>query len=44
VLRCCLPLLIVATALDLTKAGLPRDFVQSEQISLFRIIVLATHR
>jgi peptide/nickel transport system permease protein len=37
-----LPLLIVLAALDLTKLGLPRDFVQSEEISLFRIIVLAT--
>lgn len=37
-----LPLLIVLAALDLTKLGLPRDFIQSEQISLFRIIVLAT--
>jgi peptide/nickel transport system permease protein len=37
-----LPLLIVLAALDLTKLGLPRAFVQSDQISLFRIIVLAT--
>lgn len=37
-----LPLLIVLAALDLTKLGLPGDFVQSEKISLFRIIVLAT--
>jgi len=37
-----LPLLIVLAALDLSKLGLPRDFVQSEQISLFRIVVLAT--
>ena len=37
-----LPLLIVLAALDLTKLGLPRDFVQSEQISLFRIAMLAT--
>jgi peptide/nickel transport system permease protein len=37
-----LPLLIVLAALDLTKLGLPKNFVQSEQISLFRIIVLVT--
>ena len=37
-----LPLLIVLAALDLSKLGLPRDFVQSEQICLFRIVVLAT--
>jgi peptide/nickel transport system permease protein len=37
-----LPLLIVLAALDLTKLGLPRDFAQSEHISLFRIVVLAT--
>jgi peptide/nickel transport system permease protein len=37
-----LPLLIVLAALDLNKLGIPRDVVQSEQISLFRIIVLAT--
>jgi peptide/nickel transport system permease protein len=37
-----LPLLIVLAALDLSKLGLPGDFVQSEQISLFRIVVLAT--
>jgi len=37
-----LPLLIVLAALDLTKLGLPRDWVQSEQIILWRIIVLVT--
>jgi peptide/nickel transport system permease protein len=37
-----LPLLIVLAALDLTKLGLPRDWIQSEQITLFRIIVLVT--
>jgi peptide/nickel transport system permease protein len=37
-----LPLLIVLAALDLTKLGLPRDFVQSEQVSLFRIVALVT--
>jgi peptide/nickel transport system permease protein len=37
-----LPLLIVLAALDLAKLGLPRDWVQSEEISLLRIIVLVT--
>jgi peptide/nickel transport system permease protein len=37
-----LPLLIVLAALDLAKLGVPRNLVQSEQISLFRIVVLAT--
>ena len=37
-----LPLLIVLAALDLTKLGLPRDWIQSEQITLLRIIVLVT--
>lgn len=35
-----LPLLIVLAALDLTKLGLPAGFVQSEAISLYRIILL----
>jgi peptide/nickel transport system permease protein len=36
-----LPLLIVLAALDLTKLGMPQDWVQSEQITLLRIIALA---
>ncbi len=35
-----LPLLIVLAALDLEKLGLPRELVQSENISLYRIIVI----
>jgi peptide/nickel transport system permease protein len=37
-----LPLLIVLAALDLDKLGLPPDWAQSEEISLFRIIVLVS--
>jgi peptide/nickel transport system permease protein len=37
-----LPLLIVLAALDLRKLGLPMDWVQSEEVSLFRIILLVT--
>lgn len=37
-----LPLLIVLAALDLRKLGLPADWVQSEEVSLFRIILLVT--
>lgn len=37
-----LPLLIVLAALDLGKLGLPPDWAQSEEISLFRIIVLVS--
>jgi len=36
-----LPLLIVLAALDLTKLGLPVRLIQSDQISLVRIIALA---
>ncbi len=35
-----LPLLIVLAALDLEKLGLPREMVQSENVSLYRIIVI----
>jgi len=35
-----LPLLIVLAALDLNKLGLPEAIVQSESISLYRIIVI----
>lgn len=35
-----LPLLIVLAALDLKKLGLPAAFVQSEAISLYRIVAL----
>jgi peptide/nickel transport system permease protein len=37
-----LPLLIVLAAVDLNKLGLPADWAQSEEISLFRIIVLVS--
>ncbi|MBO0736498.1 MAG: ABC transporter permease [Alphaproteobacteria bacterium] len=37
-----LALLIVLAALDLGKLGLPREFIQSEEVSVFRIIALAT--
>lgn len=37
-----LPLLIVLAALDLKKLGLPADWAQSEEISLFRIIMLVS--
>jgi len=37
-----LPLLIVLAALDLGKLGLPEAIVQSENVSLFRIIVIVT--
>jgi peptide/nickel transport system permease protein len=35
-----LPLLIVLVAVDLSKLGLPDDLVQSENIALYRIIVV----
>ncbi|MCH7692388.1 MAG: ABC transporter permease subunit [Proteobacteria bacterium] len=35
-----LPLLIVLAALDLEKVGLPAAFVQSENVSLYRIIAI----
>lgn len=35
-----LPLLIVLAALDLTKLGLPADFVRSESASLYRIVAI----
>jgi peptide/nickel transport system permease protein len=35
-----LPLLIVLAAVDLSKLGLPADWVQAEDISLYRIVVL----
>jgi len=35
-----LPLLIVLAALDLTKLGLPAQFVRSDEISLLRILAL----
>jgi len=35
-----LPLLIVLAALDLEKLGLPSDWVQSEHVSVYRIIVI----
>jgi peptide/nickel transport system permease protein len=35
-----LPLLIVLVAVDLTKLGLPDDLVQSENMALYRIIVV----
>ncbi len=35
-----LPLLIVLAAIDLNKLGLPADWIQSEQASLYRIVVL----
>ena len=37
-----LPLLIVLAAIDLTKLGLPPDWAQSEEVSLFRIILLVS--
>ena len=37
-----LPLLIVLAAIDLGKLGLPQDVVQSESISLYRIVVIIT--
>lgn len=37
-----LPLLIVLAALDLSKLGLPRDLVDSENISLYRIIAIVS--
>jgi peptide/nickel transport system permease protein len=37
-----LPLLIVLGAVDLRKLGLPSDLVQSEEIGLFRLVVLVT--
>ena len=37
-----LPLLIVLSALDLAKVGLPQKWVQSEEISLSRIVVLVS--
>jgi peptide/nickel transport system permease protein len=36
-----LPLLIVLAALDLNKLGLPASLIQSEEISVVRIVVLA---
>jgi len=36
-----LPLLIVLAALDLTKLGLPASLIQSDEISVVRIVVLA---
>lgn len=35
-----LPLLIVLAAVDMTKLGLPEDFVQSESASLYRIVAI----
>ena len=35
-----LPLLIVLAAIDLSKLGLPDSWVQSENVSLYRIVVL----
>lgn len=35
-----LPLLIVLAALDLDKLGLPADWVQSDNVSVYRIIVI----
>ena len=35
-----LPLLIVLAAVDLSKLGLPESFTTSEQVSLYRIVVL----
>jgi peptide/nickel transport system permease protein len=35
-----LPLLIVLAAVDLSKLGLPADLVQSENVSLYRIILI----
>jgi peptide/nickel transport system permease protein len=37
-----LPLLIVLAALDLSKLGLPRDLTDSENISLYRIIIIVS--
>jgi peptide/nickel transport system permease protein len=37
-----LPLLIVLAAIDLGKLGLPQDIVQSESVSLYRIIIIIT--
>jgi peptide/nickel transport system permease protein len=37
-----LPLLIVLAAVDLGKLGLPASLVQSENVSLYRIIVIVT--
>jgi peptide/nickel transport system permease protein len=36
-----LPLLIVLAALDLNKLGLPASLIQSDEISVFRIVALA---
>ena len=35
-----LPLLIVLAAVDLAKLGLPQSFVQSQQVSLWRIVAI----
>ena len=35
-----LPLLIVLAAVDLEKIGIPKEFAQSEDISIYRIIVI----
>ena len=35
-----LPLLIVLAAIDLTKLGLPEDLATSENVSLYRIVIL----
>jgi peptide/nickel transport system permease protein len=35
-----LPLLIVLAAVDLQKAGIPKEIAQSEDISLYRIVVI----
>ena len=35
-----LPLLVVLAAIDLRKVGLPQWFVQSEAVSLYRIVIL----
>ncbi len=35
-----LPLLIVLAAVDMAKLGLPETFVQSENVSLFRIVLI----
>lgn len=35
-----LPLLIVLAAIDLSKVGLPRDLIQSDQASLYRIVAI----
>jgi len=37
-----LPLLIVLAAIDLGKLGLPQSIVQSEDVSLYRIIIIIT--